>query len=58
MDFAASVYLSEAQNRTAWWWWKGYAVHVQTEGSVEGSYTLHVHRQLPMVLILLYEIEK
>jgi hypothetical protein len=37
-----------------WWWWKGYhyPVHVQTAGIVD------FHRQLLMVLFLLYDIEK
>ncbi len=42
---------------TFWWLWKGYAVHVQTAGSGK-CYTLHVHRQLLMVLFLLCDIEK
>jgi hypothetical protein len=37
-------------------WWKGYPVHFQTAGSGKW-YTLHVHRQLLMVLFLLYDIE-
>ncbi len=40
-----------------WWWLKGSPVHVQTACSGEW-YTLHVHRQLLMVLFLPYDIEK
>ncbi len=40
-----------------WWWCLGNPVHVQTVGSLKW-YTLHVHRQLLMVLFLQCDNEK
>jgi hypothetical protein len=38
-------------------WVNEYLLHIHTVGGGKG-YTLHIHRQLLMVLFLLYDIEK
>ncbi len=40
-----------------WWWWKRDPVYDQTAGN-GNWYTLHFHRQLLMVIFLLYDIKK